>query len=70
MFVFIAGDRRTGHFAAITVVESISSAIPQAIFPIMLAEAGAIKNKTALAARDTCSTLNSKFLSNVSTRHL
>ena len=48
----------------------MSSAIPFAIFPITLALAGATINMSACFASDTCSTLNSKFLSNVSTRHL
>ena len=70
MFVFIAGDTSLGHFAASIVVVSISSAIPFAIFPITFADAGATINMSACFASDTCSTLNSKFLSNVSTRHL
>ena len=52
------------------VVVSISSAIPPAIFPITLALAGATIKISACLANDTCSTLNSKLRSNVSTRHL
>ena len=58
------------HGAAITVVVSISSAIPDASFPITFALAGAIKTTFAFCAAETCSTLYSKFLSNVSIRHL
>ena len=66
----IAGDIILGHLAAIIVVVSISSAIPPAIFPITLALAGATIKISACLANDTCSTLNSKLRSNVSTRHL
>jgi len=68
--VFIAGEIILWHLHAIIVVVSMSSAIPFAIFPITFALAGATINMSACFARDTCSTLNSKFLSNVSTRHL
>ena len=45
ILVFMAGETYFGHFAARIVVVSISSAIPFAILPITLAEAGAtIKN--------------------------
>ena len=47
MAVFIAGAMSTGACVAITVVDSISSAIPQASFPIILAVAGAITNTSA-----------------------
>ena len=70
MLVFIAGDMILWHLAAIIVVVSISSAIPFAILPITLALAGATINTSAAFANETCSTLNSKFLSKVSTRHL
>ena len=59
-----------GHFAGMMVVLNISSAIPFAILPMIFAEAGATMNTSAFFARETCSTLNWKFLSNVSTRHL
>ena len=68
--MFIAGDISLGHLHAIIVVVSISSAIPFAIFPITSAEAGATRNISASFARLICSTLNWKFLSNVSTKHL
>ena len=68
--MFIAGEISFGHFAAIIVVVSISSAIPPAILPITLADAGATIKISAFLARDTCSTLYWKFLSKVSTRHL
>ena len=68
--VFMAGAMILGHFAGMIVVLSISSAIPPAILPIILADAGATMNTSALFASATCSTLNWKFLSNVSTRHL
>ena len=55
---------------AITVVVSISSAIPFAILPITFALAGAIITTSAAFASATCSTLNSKLRSNVSIRHL
>ena len=70
MFVFIAGAINFLHLHAITVVVSISSAMPWATFPITLALAGAIITISAFFARDTCSTLYSKLRSNVSTRHL
>ena len=54
---------------AMTVVVSMSSAMPLAIFPMTLALAGAIITRSACFARATCSTENSKFLSKVSTRH-
>ncbi len=58
------------HLQASNVVVSISSAIPHAILPIILAEAGATSTTSAFFAIATCSTLNWKFLSNVSIRHL
>ena len=68
--VFIAGEISLGHSHARNVVESISSASPFATFAIMFAVAGARTKMSAFFAIETCSTLNSKFLSNVSTRHL
>ena len=56
MFVFIAGAISTLAFVAATVVVSISSQIPFAIFPITFAVDGATKNKSAFFARDICST--------------
>ena len=70
IFVFIAGAMIFLHLHAITVVVSISSAIPPAIFPITFALAGASMTTSAFFANDTCSTLYWKFRSNVSTRHL
>ena len=70
ILVFIAGDTIILHLHARTVVVSISSAIPFAIFPIISADAGATITQSAFFASDTCSTLNWKFLSNVSTMHL
>ena len=55
---------------AITVVVSISSAMPFAILPITFAVAGAIITTSAFFAIETCSTLYSKLRSNVSMRHL
>ena len=70
ILVFMAGAMIFGHLQARTVVVSISSAIPRASFAITLAEAGAMRHTSAAFANDTCSTLNSKFRSKVSTRHL
>ena len=72
IFVFIAGASRIGHrqAQAITVVVSMSSAMPFAILPITLALAGATSTTSARFAIATCSTLNWKFRSNVSIRHL
>ena len=53
-----------------TVVVSISSAMPFAILPITLAEAGATSTTSACFASATCSTLYWKFRSKVSIRHL
>ena len=64
--VFIAGTMILGHLQARKVVVSMSSAIPWAILAITLAVAGAITATSAFWARATCSTWNSKFLSNVS----
>ena len=66
----MAGATSVLQVHAMTVVVSISSAIPFAIFPIAFAVAGAIKTKSASFASATCSTENSKFRSNVSIRHL
>ena len=70
ILVFMAGAMSLGQVHAITVVVSISSAIPAAIFPITLAVAGAMIITSARFARATCSTLYWKFRSKVSTRHL
>ena len=64
--VFIAGATSLGQRAASSVVVSISSAIPAAIFAITFAVAGATMNTSAFFASDTCSTLYSKLRSNVS----
>ena len=52
MFVFIAGAISTLAFVAATVVVSISSQIPFAIFPITFAVAGATKNKPVCLASE------------------
>ena len=70
MFVFMAGAMIFLQRQARTVVVSISSASPCASFAMILAEAGAIITTSACFASATCSTLNSKFRSKVSTRHL
>ena len=70
ILVFIAGLMIFLQVHARTVVVSISSARPWASFAITFAEAGATRTTSAAFARETCSTENSKFRSNVSTRHL
>ena len=55
IFVFIAGATRTFALVAMMVVESISSAMPFASFPIIFAVAGAITITSASLARDICS---------------
>jgi hypothetical protein len=67
MPVFIAGETSLGHRAAKTVVESMSSAMPQAIFAMMLAVAGATKKTSAFLAKETCWTFHWKLRSKVST---
>jgi len=54
----MAGEINTGAVLAITVVVNMSSAIPLAIFPITLAEAGAISMTSAFFAKLTCATSN------------
>jgi len=54
----MAGEIIFLHLHAITVVVSISSAIPFASFPITFADAGAIRTTSAFFASETCSTLN------------
>ena len=56
MPVFIAGATSTGALVARTVVESMSSAMPFAILPMMFAVAGAIRNRSARLASAICST--------------
>ena len=68
--VFMAGAMIFGARLARTVVVSISSARPCASFAMTLAVAGAIMTMSASWASATCSTLNSKFRSNVSVIHL
>ena len=70
MLVFMAGAITFGALQARMVVVSMSSAMPAAIFPMTLAVAGATMKTSALAANDTCPTLNSKLRSKVSTMHL
>ena len=67
MLLFIAGAMTTGAVVAMTVVVSISSAMPPAIFPMMLAVAGAMTNTSAHWARAMCSTLNSGISLNMDT---
>ena len=66
MPVFMAGASRTGALVASTVVESMSSAIPAAIFAMILAVAGAITKTSARCARATCSTFQVSGVRNVS----
>ena len=56
ILVFMAGETSFLHWHANTVVVSISSARPCAIFAITLAVAGAIRQRSAAFARETCST--------------
>ena len=66
----MAGDTIFLQGHAMTVVVNISSAMPFAILPITLAEAGATRTTSARFASATCSTLYWKLRSKVSTRHL
>ena len=68
MLVFMAGAMILGQGQAMSVVVSISSAMPPAILPITLAVAGATSTTSAFFATATCSTLYWKFRSNVSIR--
>src|SRR5690606_4662941 len=52
MAVFIAGASNTGARVAIIVVVSRSSAIPAAIFPMILAVAGITATRSAFLARE------------------
>ena len=70
MAVFMAGAMIFGALLASTVVVSMSSAMPWANFAITFAVAGAIIIRSAFLAKATCSTLNSKLRSKVSTIHL
>ena len=70
MLWFIAGATSFLHGQAITVVVSMSSAMPFAILPITFASAGAIITTSACFASATCSTLYWKLRSNVSMKHL
>ena len=67
MPVFIAGATITGARVASTVVDSMSSAIPQAILARMFAVAGAMRNRSARLASAMCSTSHVAGRSNVST---
>ena len=64
--VFIAGATRIWAFVASSVVESISSAIPDAILARMFAVAGATTKISASLARATCSTFQYSGASKVS----
>ena len=66
MPVFMAGARRIGALVARTVVDSMSSAIPQAILAMMLAVAGAMTNRSAAFASAMCSTSQVSGRANVS----
>ena len=68
--VFIAGTTYLGQRAARNVVVSMSSQIPHAHLAITSADAGAIMNRSAFFASETCFTSNSKSLSKVSVMHL
>ena len=68
--VFMEGAASFLHLAARTTVESISSAIPWAIFAIISAVAGAIRMRSDSFATDICLTSNSNSRSKVSTMHL
>ena len=54
MTLFIAGATSTGQRTARQVVESRSSAMPQAIFAMQLAVAGAMSKRSAHFASATC----------------
>ena len=64
------GEIKIGQRHAITVVVSMSSAMPFAILPMTFALAGAMSTMSARFASATCSTLYWKLRSNVSMRHL
>ena len=49
---FMAGANTTGDFVAIIVVDSMSSAIPFATFPIMFAVAGTTSIRSAFFANE------------------
>ena len=66
MFVFIAGTNTTGQVAAIIVVDNISSAIPLATLPIILAVAGATNIISAFLAKDICCISKAFGSSNIS----
>ena len=69
MLWFMAGDMSFLQGQAMMVVVSMSSAMPPAIFPMTLAEAGATTTRSACLANATCSTLYWKLRSKVSMRH-
>ncbi len=50
----IAGAIRTGHLAERTIVVKTSSPTPAAIFPIIFAVAGAIRNRSADFTSSIC----------------
>ena len=66
ILVFMAGAIITGAVVAITVVVSMSSAMPDAILPMKFAVAGATRNRSASLASDICSTSKCLSLSNIS----
>ncbi len=65
----MAGEMSFGQVQAMRVVVSMSSAMPWASLPMMLAEAGAISARSACFATEICSTSKEKFRSKVSVRH-
>ena len=67
ILVFIEGTNTTFAFVAIIVVDSMSSAIPLATFPMISAVAGAITNTSARRARAMCSTSHLLIFANIST---
>ena len=67
ILVFMAGAMTTGAFVAMTVVVSMSSATPAAIFPRKFALAGATRNTSARLASEMCSTSHLSGRANMST---
>ena len=66
MPVFMAGASRIGAFVAKTVVDSMSSAMPHAIFAMIFAVAGAMAKTSARFASAICSTSHVSGRANVS----
>src|SRR5699024_6451486 len=66
ILTFMAGANTIFAFDAIIVVVSMSSAIPDATFPMTLAVAGAISIMSAFSARATCPTFHASGVAKVS----